>query len=532
MNHTLHRAVWLALTVTAPTVAFADDGRCAALVAAALDDVTIERATFQPEGQPVEGANVANPSDPANPVAASGLPSFCRVIGSARPEAGSDVRFEVWLPSDSWTGRFTSGNNGGLAGYISYDDLVAAVAAGHAGASTDTGHVSSVLTDSAWAKGHPERVRDYGWRGIHVTTVVAKKLIAAYYGRAPDHSYFIGCSNGGRQGLMEAWRFPEDYDGIIAGAPVASFTALTAAFISTLQAQLPAGAALRPDQMPLLQSEAVKQCDALDGQADGLVAAPLSCELDVAPLSCGADNTPQCFTPPQLAALTQIVEGRRDCHQYIAPARFRPAGAEAGPRGWGGWLAADQAGPTPHATLARGLLQDLMQEPTATPETFDFDRDQQALEDALGPDLDVEPRLRPFFERGGKLILWQGWADAAVSTELTLAFHSELTRNAGSLAEDALRLFMVPGVQHCGFGTGPDLLGQVGAPRPGSAPERNLGAALEAWVETGRAPNSVIGGFSSDAATGRERLVCAFPKRAELQAGKDPDRGESYACQD
>jgi len=527
---TFNSIVWFALTVTASSAAFASDDSCAALAAAALDDVTIESATLQPEGQPVEGATIPDPSGAPNPVLASGLPAFCRIIGSAQPEAGSDVRFEMWLPSHDWSGRFTGGSNGGFAGYISYGDLAAAVVAGHAGASTDTGHVGSTDMDSAWAKGHPERVRDYGWRAIHVTTVVAKKLIAEYYGRGPDHSYFLGCSNGGRQGLMEAARFPEDYDGIISGAPAASFTALASAFISTVQAQLPQGAALRADQIPLIQSEALKQCDALDGQTDGLVAAPWACRLDTAPLACGTDNTAQCFTPPQLAALTQIIEGRRTRYGRTVASGYHASGAEAGPLGWGAWLAADQEAPTPHAIFARGLLQDLMQEPTATPETFDFDRDQRALDDALGPELNVEPRLRPFFERGGKLIIWQGWADAGVPAQLTLAFHRELVRNAGSLAGDALRLFMVPGVQHCGFGTGPALLGQNGAPQPGAAPERNLGAALQAWVENDRAPNSVIGGFSSDAATGRERLVCAFPKRAELRAGQDPNKGESYEC--
>jgi hypothetical protein len=162
---------------------------------------------------------------------------------------------------------------------------------------------------------------------------------------------------------------------------------------------------------------------------------------------------------------------------------------------------------------------------------FDFDADQRALDDALGPDLNVEPHLRRFFERGGKLILWQGWADAAVAPQLTLDFHRAVARNAGSLADDALRLFMVPGVQHCGAGTGPDVLGQTGAAPPGAAPERNLGAALEAWVETGRVPNRVIGGFTSEPATGRERLVCAYPQHAALRAGQDPNKGESYTCQ-
>jgi len=527
-HRTVRWVVWFALSIAVPSAAFADDDSCAALAATALSDVTIERATLQPEGEPVEGAMIPDPSGAPNPVPVSGLPAFCRILGSAKPEAGSDVRFEVWLPSEAWSGRFTGGSNGGFAGYIAYGDLAAAVAAGHAGASTDTGHIGSTDVDSAWAKGRAERVRDYGWRAIHVMTVVAKKLIATYYGRGPDHSYFMGCSNGGRQGLMEAWRYPEDYDGILAGAPAARFTALTPSFISTVQAQLPEGAALRADQIPLLQSESLKQCDALDGQTDGLVAAPWACRLDTASFLCGTNTTPACFTPPQLGALTQILEGRRDRYGRRLALGYLPSGAEAGPLGWGAWLAAAGGATTPHAIFARGLLQDLMQQPTATPETFDFDRDQQAFETALGPDLDVEPRMRRFFERGGKLILWQGWADAGVPAQLTLAFHLAVARDAGSLANDALRLFMVPGVQHCGFGTGPDLLGQNGAPPPDASPERSLGAALQAWVETDRVPNSVIGGFSSDAT--RERLVCAFPKRAVLRAGKDPNRGESYAC--
>ncbi len=525
---TITCVVWIAVAIAAPTIAFGDEASCAELARAALPDVTIERATLQPDGQPVDGAMVRGPDGAPAPV--SGLPAFCRIIGSARPEAGSDVRFEVWLPSGDWTGRFTGGSNGGFAGYISYGDLAAAVAAGHAGASTDTGHAGSSEDDSAWAVGRPERVRDYGWRGIHVTTVAAKKLIAAYYGRGPDHSYFIGCSNGGRQGLMEAWRFPEDYDGIIAGAPAARFTALASAFISTVQAQLPEGAALRADQFSLVQSEVLKQCDAGDGQVDGLVSAPRACRLSVEPLACGTRSTPACFTPPQLAAFTEIVEGRRGRYGRIVAPGYVLSGAEGGALGWGAWLAAGGGVTTPHAVFARGLVQDLMQTPTATVETFDFERDQVALEEALGPDLDVEPRLRPFFERGGKLILWQGWADAAVPAQLTLAFHRALMRNAGSLANDGLRLFMVPGVQHCLGGTGPDVLGQMGAPPPGATPERSLGAALEAWVETERAPNSVIGAFSSDSE--RELLVCAFPKRAELRADEDPNRGESYACVD
>ena len=527
---TIMCVVWSAVAVAAPRVALADADSCTELAATMLDDVTIETAKVQPAGEPVEGALVPNASGAPGPL--SGLPAFCRVIGRAELEAGSDVRFEVWLPISAWTGRYTGGSNGGFAGYISYTDLAAAVLAGHAGASTDTGHVGSTDVDSSWAVGRPERVRDYGWRAIHVTTVIAKQLMAAYYGRGPDYSYFIGCSNGGRQGLMEAWRYPEDYDGIIAGAPAARFTTLVGSFITTVQAQLPEGAALRPEQFSLVQSEVLKQCDALDGQDDGLVSNPRACRFDATSLLCGNQSSADCLTSLQLDAFSQILEGRRDRYGRVVAFGYPASGAEAGPLGWGAWFAAAGGVKTPHATFADGLLQSLMPTPTATAETFDFDGDREALEDALGPDLDVEPRLRPYFERGGKLILWQGWADGGVPAPLTLSFHRALARNAGSLADDALRLFMVPGVQHCSAGTGPDLLGQAGAPPPQAAPERSLGAALEAWVETGRAPDSVIGGFSSDTTGERTRLVCAYPKNAELQDGKDPNKGESYACQD
>ena len=436
---------WIALNVTAMTEARADADACARVASAVLDDVTIEAATLQPAGEAVEGAFPLDPNGATSTTPVSGLPGFCRILGSAQPEAASNIRFEVWLPSEGWSGRFMGGNNGGFAGYISYGDLAAAVATGHASASTDTGHVGSTQADSTWAKGHPERVRDYGFRAIHVTTVAAKRLIASYYGRGPDYSYFMGCSNGGRQGLMEAARFPEDYDGIIAGAPAANFTALAAAFASTVQAQMEPGAVLGADQMSALQAEVLKQCDGLDGQVDGLVAAPMACRLDTTHLSCSTELTSECFTPAQLEALTRILEGRRDGFRRTSAAGFPSSGAEAGPLGWGGWLAADRQDPTPHAVFAYGLLQNLMQQPTATPETFDFAQDQQALDAALGRDLNVEPRLRPFFARGGKLIMWQGWADAAVPARLTLAFYGQVWRDAGWAALDALRLFVYLG---------------------------------------------------------------------------------------
>lgn len=331
--------------------------RCATLAGLKLDQVMIESAVTQPASAPVAGANLPGmDGSPGAGAAVAGLPAFCRVIGRIHPEPGSDIRFEVWMPSEGWDGRLNGGNNGGFAGSISYMDLASAVKAGQAGASTDTGHSGNGM-ESAWAEGHPERVRDYGWRGIHLTTVTAKKLLASFYGRGPDRSYFVGCSNGGRQALMEASRFPEDFDGIIAGAPAAVFTDLAMAMTNTLQAQLPPGAALRPEQARLLQSQVIEQCDAIDKQVDGLVADPLKCKVDVSKLACGVNRSPQCFTPPQLEALKRIHAGPRDASGRQVASGYPASGAEHGDPLADARLGALDTGRSKDTPVARRLLR-------------------------------------------------------------------------------------------------------------------------------------------------------------------------------
>lgn len=514
---------------------------CARLAGLQFDQVEIESARTQAAKAPVEGARFPGMTGLPNagpPVA--GLPAFCRVVGHIRPEPGSDIRFEVWMPSEGWDGRFNGGNNGGYAGSLDYIGLSMAVKAGQAGASTDTGH-SGTGTDSAWAKDHPERVRDYGWRAIHLTTVTAKKLVASFYGRGPDHAYFIGCSNGGRQALMEASRFPDDYDGIVAGAPATVFTDVVMAETNTLQAQLPAGAAIRPQQMRLLQDEVIRQCDAVDGQVDGLVDDPRRCAFEASQLACGVSSSPQCFTKPQLAALARIHAGPHDKSGRRAAWGYPPSGAEVGVPapglGWEGWIAAGQKTPPMHTAFPTGMFRDIVAKPFATPATFDFDKDPARLKAALSADLDAKPDLRRFFARGGKLIIWHGWADAALPPQGTIAFYQASLRSSGPRAKDQMRLFLAPGVQHCFGGPGADVIGQIGAPQPGDAPDRGLGAALQAWVETGRTPAALVGrrglgGMMGMPATvpEKQRLLCAYPAKAVLQPGADPDQAASYAC--
>ena len=519
--------------------------RCAALADTYLDQVEIEGANTQPAGATVAGAMIPDPTGqgPGTPIV--GLPAFCRVSGHIHPEPGSDIRFETWMPSAGWDGGFTGVGNGGFAGPINYADLAGAVRAGRAGVSTDTGHSGNGI-ESSWANGHPERIRDYGWRAVHLSTLAAKQLVAKYYGRAPVHPLFMSCSNGGRQGLMEASRFPEDYDGVMAGAPAAEFSEMSMSMLWAIQVQLPPGAAIRPEQAPLLQSEVIKQCDALDGQTDGLIADPRKCKINVAELACGAAASPQCLTPLQLDALKKIYAGPHDAAGHQVVPAFLPGGAEGiGSGGWGGWIFARKTFPAIDSFFPAGLLKDFVAKPFADVASFNFNKDPARLRAAVGPDLDVQPNLRRFFDRGGKLILWHGWADAAIVPEATLQFHEAVLRTSGDQAKHSMRLFMVPGLQHCFGGAGPTDFGQMGVPSPSDTPERNISAALQAWVEKGRVPESVVvrkeviltestevsPSAPKKASSGTsERLICAWPAWSALQPGADPDKASSYKC--
>lgn len=513
---------------------------CARLGALRLKDVTITQATSLATGAAVTNSGLS-PMFGSAAIVGKAPAAMCRVAGRIRPVKGSDIGFEVWLPASGWDGRLHGIGIGGFAGAIDYYSLGQAVRAGQAAVATDTGHRGG-MQESAWAKGQPEAVRDYSWRGVHLSTVAAKQVIAAFYGRKPDKSYFVGCSGGGRQGLVEAARFPDDYDGVMAGAPAANFTELAMALINAHQSQLAPGASLRPAQAKFLEAEVLKQCDEADGQADGLVADPRQCRFDAAKLSCSQSDSPQCFTPPQITALGRLHAGPRTSRGVQLTGGYLPAGSEAGDPapllGWEGYLMAGASGRIAGRGLADGMLGDLIQKPFATVESFNYDKDHARLR-AASRELDAPLNLSRFFARGGKLITWHGWADAAIPPELVLRYHTGMVRQSGALASQSARLFMVPGVQHCFGGKGPDSFGQSGAPLPTEAPERNMVMALQSWVEGKRpAPEMLVGrrghggGMMPVASSGpeRQRLLCAWPKRAVLRSGQDPDQAASYTC--
>jgi hypothetical protein len=527
-------------TTAAPysTAVAGDD--CSKLAGTQIDQVVITSARTQAAMAPVEGAGMPSMTgQPGKGANIAGLPEFCRVVGAIHPEAGSDIRFEVWLPTKDWTGRMMGAGNGGLAGTISYLDLASAVRVGQVGAATDTGH-SGTPIDSDWAKGHPERVRDYGWRAMHLTTTTAKTLVRRFYGRGPDRAYLLSCSNGGRMGLMEASRFPEDYDGILAGAPASAATGLIMSHIWLAQTQMAPGSAIRPDQVKLLQREVLAQCDGIDGHSDSVVDDPRQCRFDAAKLACGANASPQCFAPPQLEALREIHEGPRDKAGRSVGYGFPATGSEVGAPvpffGWDGSVAKG-GGKGPIQSAFPGVMLTLPLQPIASDADFDFDKDPARVKRLLAPEIDPQPDLKRFYARGGKLIMWHGWADATIPPQISLDFYRRMLASSGSKAKAQSRLFMVPGVQHCFGGPGPDQFGQNGAPPQDDTPDRNIATALADWVEKGRVPQTLTGrlGFSGmmgGPAKGpeKERLICAYPAKAVLGAGGDPDKASSYMC--
>jgi hypothetical protein len=520
----LRKALVLLASGLAAGSVFGAAADCSGLQSKAPPDATITSASLQPAGPFVIPPELG----PARTVQ---LPSMCRVQGVLKPTMDSNIAFEVWLPAEGWNGRFLGVGNGGFAGSIGYASLVAAVQGGYAAASTDTGHGPGI-TDAGWAVGHPEKVIDFGWRAVHLTTVAGKALTAAFYGKSPSHSYFSSCSNGGRQGLMEAQRFPEDYDGIIAGAPAYRWTGLFTGFVWNAQALSKPGAAIPAAKAAVIAKTVLEQCDARDGVMDGLVSDPRQCQVDVRNLQCtdSDKDSAACLTTPQITALQAIYQGPRTSRGKQIYFGFPPGGETApGSAGWDAWI----FGATPGTSIQNAFGSSF----GWTPADFDFDRDFAPLEAKTAATFNAtNPDLSRFAARGGKLILWHGWSDAAIPAQGTIDYHDSVVRRMGAKRTGQfVRLFMVAGMHHCAGGSGPSEFGQNAAPAPADTAASSVMVALQEWVERGKAPEQLIAhqqsqpGAAGDK-SGSTGLVCAYPKRAALTPGADPLRAESYSC--
>ncbi len=497
-------------------------GDCAGLAKLSLPATTITSAEEVTAGtlQPPGGQ------------ALRGLPAFCRVAGVIKPSSDSDIRFEVWMPAMKWNSKFQGVGNGGFAGSISYSGLADAVRYGYAAASTDTGHRGG-STDATWALGHPEKVVDFGHRGIHETTVKGKAITEAFYGSKPKRSYFNSCSNGGRQALMEAQRYPEDYDGIIAGAPANNWTHLLGLAVANMQATAGnAEAYIPPAKLPGIQASALAACDKLDGIEDGVVDNPAACRFDPATLLCRGAVNDKCLTEPQVKALRKLYDGLRDSKGKLLYPGYAMSG-EADPGGWGPWITGP--GPEKSAMFAfgAGFYKNMVfGDPAWDYKKFNVDADlRTAVAKTAGVLNATDPDLQRFKARGGRLILYHGWCDPAIPARAVIDYYQSVTKKMGAKrTAEFVRLFMVPGMEHCGGGAGPNAFGQSGVAQ-GDA-RSNISAALERWVEQGIAPEEIIATKDKSAASpaARTRPLCAYPKLAQYKGTGSTDDALNFAC--
>jgi feruloyl esterase len=497
---------------------------CEALARLALPGASIASAVSVPAGSftPPVGKPIAN------------LPAFCRVTGVISPAADSNIRFEVWMPGSGWNAKFEGAGNGGFAGVINYSDMASAISHGYATASTDTGHQAGG-TDAAWALGHPERIADFGYRAIHDTAEKAKAVIGAFYGQGPRHSYFASCSNGGRQALMEAQRFPADYEGIIAGAPANFWTHLLAAAAFDIKATLAdPGSYIPPRKLPAIQAAVLSACDALDGVKDGLIENPAQCHFKPATLLCQGPESDSCLTATQIEALTKVYTGPRNSQGEQVFPGYSPGG-EAEPGGWAAWITGGAPQQALMYAFGTQFFQNMVYEDPAWDfRTFQVDRDTKNADDKMAQVLNAtDSDLKRFKERGGKLILYHGWSDAAIPAQSTIDYYQTVVSKMGASDSAAfVRLFMVPGMQHCGGGSGPNSFG-AGAAQ--GDPQHDMGRALERWVEDGVAPEQVIAtgyksGSNPASGVSRTRPLCPYPQIARWRGSGSTDDAANFVC--
>ncbi|MEP6535772.1 MAG: tannase/feruloyl esterase family alpha/beta hydrolase [Bryobacteraceae bacterium] len=498
---------------------------CESLAALSVTNITVTVAEARPAGE------FAPPGGKPIP----GLPALCRVAGTIKPSADSDIRFEVWLPASGWNGKFQGIGNGGYAGAISFGGLADAVRNGYATASTDTGHQGEG-TSATWALNHPEKIVDFGHRAIHETAIGAKAFIRAFYGEAPKRSYFNSCSNGGRQALMEAQRYPADYDGIIAGAPANHWTYLLSAAAWGVRSTLAEPASYIPAaKLPSIQAAVLEQCDAADRVKDGVIENPLSCHFDPSVLQCKGAESNSCLTVPQLSALKAVYGGlKTNDGRQIFPGLSPGGEAEQG--GWAPWITGDAPEKSLMYLFSTQFFSNMVySKPDWNYRTFDAGRDLKAADDRMAKHLNaINPDLREFQKRGGKLILYHGWADAAIPAVNAINYYdSVVSKMGGSAANGFVRLYMVPGMEHCGGGAGPNAFGQ------GITPDgdrlHSIDAALEAWVEQGTAPNQLIAtkyktGADRNSGITRTRPLCAWPQTAQYKGSGSTDDAANFVC--
>lgn len=531
MNRRLALSILLAsfAIVLLPGAASAQTS-CESLANLTLANATITSATS------VAAGTYKPPAAPGLPAPNKDLPAFCRVAGIAKPTSDSEIHFEVWLPTSNWNGKFEQVGNGGFAGTIPFGGMAEPLLRGFATAATDDGHTAG--PDQTWAIGHPEKVVDFGYRAVHETSVQAKVILRAFYGKDAQRNYFVGCSEGGREGLTEAQRYPKDFEGIVAGAPAIHWNALqlrgawdALALLATPDSYIP------PAKLPILQTGAIAACDAIDGVKDGFIENPEMCHYDLAAVQCKPDVASGCLTQPQIDAAKKIYGPMSNSQTgaVIGPG-FSP-GVEAFPANWPVWITGASAPQLGIGKLfAIFFFRDVLYEdPKWTVQSLDLDKDIKTANDKFGAILNSDdPNLRAFKRQKGKLIQYHGWGDAAIPPQGSVDYFEAVQKKMGD-TRGFYRLFMVPTMSHCAGGPGATIFGNAaGVEPPQVDADHDVVIALDRWVGKGVAPDHIIasGFLANDPAKGVSitHPLCPYPQTAHYNGTGDPKDAASFTC--
>jgi len=523
--------VVLFMLVLSSLAAFSQDS-CERLSALKISNVAITTAqsfatgTYIGAPAPFSGVDVS--------ALYKSMPAFCRVAVDAKPTSDSDIKIQVWLPVSGCNGKLLGIGNGGFAGLIDEMQMANAVKHGYAATATDTGHSGSPI-DAVWALGHPEKVIDFGHRGIHEMTRVAKAIAQAYYSKAPQHSYFAGCSDGGREALMEAQRYPEDYDGILAGAPANYWSALLSTAAYDTQALTVDPASFIPSaKIPAIAAAVNSACDERDSVRDGVLNDPRQCHFDPETIACKAEDSDKCLTAAQVVALKKLYAGTPDSAGHIVYPGYLP-GAEEGEGGWGLWITGPAPAKSLMAAFGNGFFSDFIYEKADWDyKTFHVDAGLKAAKEKTSQALDAtDPDLKAFKARGGKFILYHGWNDPAITALNTVNYYESVIQKMGQKDFDSFaRIYMAPGVQHCGSGPGPDSFGQVGELNFDD-PMHSVDAALEQWVEKGKAPGPIIASKFEGQDRSHAKMtrpLCPYPQAAKYKGSGDTNDANNFVC--
>jgi len=473
---------------------------CESLASLKLPDTTITSAVAVGAGAfvaPAAGQGKQGPSY-------SDLPAFCRVAATLKPSSDSDIKMELWLPATGWNGNLEANGNGGWTGSITPATLAAGVRRGYATVMTDTGHEGG---SASFALGHPEKVVDFGYRAVHEMTVKSKAIVAAYYEKSAKMSYWNGCSAGGRQGIMEAQRYPEDFEGIVAGAPGINWSGRSMQSLWIAQATHKDDASMVPAaKFAAIHNAVLAACDAKDGVTDGVLEDPTKCNFDPKTIECKEGDNATCLTSAQVETVRKIysaVVNPRTKQEIFPP---HQPGSELG---WNTMAGAQPFGPG--VDLFKYVV---FQNADWDYKTFNFDSDAARTRDASASMDALNPNLDRFFARGGKLVQYHGWADPQISPGSSVEYYKSVA--ARGKVDDSYRLFMVPGMNHCGGGDGTDQFDMV--------------TVLEKWMESKKAPDQVVASRVRGGKTDRTRPLCAYPQVAVYNGSGSTDDAANFSC--